>query len=69
MHKRPRVIVAPCPDCEWEIPLGTEPEEGQRTTCPKCGADLEIVDLDPPELDWALDGVEPDWDPDEEEWD
>jgi uncharacterized paraquat-inducible protein A len=70
MHKRARMAVASCPDCEWEVYLGAQPKEGQRVTCPSCKAALEVVDLDPPELDWAFDGFEPDWDPDdEEEWD
>jgi alpha-aminoadipate carrier protein LysW len=69
MNKRTRIAVAPCPDCEWEIRLGTQPEEGQKVACPKCGAELEIIDLDPPELDWVDDGFEPDWDPNEDGWD
>jgi lysine biosynthesis protein LysW len=69
MHKRTRTVVAPCPDCEWEIHLGAQPEEGQKITCPKCGVELEIVDMDPPELDWVDDGSELDWDPNEDGWD
>lgn len=30
-----------------------EPVEGQRLTCPRCRARLEVVSLEPPELDWA----------------
>ncbi len=69
MHRRTSMLVAPCPDCEWEIYLGAQPREGQKVTCPDCGAELQVIDLDPPELDWAFDGFEPDWDPDEEAWD
>lgn len=71
MNKRVKTAMAACPDCDWEVYLGPRPREGQRVSCPNCRAALEVIDLDPPELDWAFDGVDPDWDPDddEEEWD
>jgi lysine biosynthesis protein LysW len=38
---------------------------GQPVLCESCGADLEVVDLNPPELDWAGDlpdeDLEEDW--------
>jgi hypothetical protein len=30
---------------------------------------LEIISLQPLELDWASSALEVDWDPDEEDWD
>jgi hypothetical protein len=30
---------------------------------------LEIINLEPPELDWVFDDLEPDWEPDDEDWD
>ena len=38
-------------------------------TCINCGAYLEIINLKPLELVWAFSDFEPDWDPDEKEWD
>jgi hypothetical protein len=60
---------APCPGCRAGVSLGPQPTEHQRFTCPHCGDYLEIINLAPLELDWAFDGFEPDWDPNEEEWD
>lgn len=54
-------VMATCPDCDEAVKLGPHPQRGQRVTCPECWADLEIIRLDPPELDFA--GEE------EEEWD
>lgn len=54
-----------CPDCDEEIRLGPTPKIGQRVTCPDCGAELEVIEVDPLELDWAYDGPEGEW---EEEW-
>jgi lysine biosynthesis protein LysW len=41
-----------CPECGFLLEVG-EPVEGQRLTCPRCHARLEIVSLEPLELDWA----------------
>ena len=68
MSIQTRKMVASCPDCDEQIDLGPRPTEGQRLTCFNCGAQLEIINLEPPELDWAFSDFEPDWDPDEEEW-
>jgi lysine biosynthesis protein LysW len=47
------------------IYLGRRPWIGQPVTCESCGADLEVVDLNPLELDWAGDlpdeDLEEDW--------
>lgn len=67
MHKRTRVSVAICPDCEWEIFLGPQPRQGRKVTCLNCGAELELIDVEPLELDWDFSEFEPDWDPDDEE--
>jgi lysine biosynthesis protein LysW len=42
-----------CPDCGGKIMLGPKPRKGQWIACPHCNADLEIVSLNPLELDWA----------------
>jgi lysine biosynthesis protein LysW len=76
--------VALCPDCEEGINFGSRVRIGQRVTCPHCGADLEVIELTPLELDWVYedadweeeedddddDDSEDDWDDDEDEdWD
>jgi lysine biosynthesis protein LysW len=40
---------------------------GQAMTCPYCDAELEVIDLDPVELDWAYDEEWEDWDEEEED--
>jgi lysine biosynthesis protein LysW len=70
--------VALCPDCEEGINFGSRVRIGQRLSCPHCGADLEVVELSPIELDWAYedtdwedeDESDDDWDDDDEDgWD
>jgi lysine biosynthesis protein LysW len=42
-----------CPDCGGRIYLSRKPWQGQPTTCDYCDADLEVVGLNPPQVDWA----------------
>ena len=46
---------AECPQCGNEVSLGTQPKLGKLVECKECGAELEVVWLDPLELDWPLD--------------
>jgi len=43
--------MANCPECEAAIDVGDDIEEGQRLECPDCGAQLEVVNTNPLELD------------------
>lgn len=43
-----------CPECEYQFKLGFHPQIGQRVVCPKCKTNLEIINLSPLELDWAM---------------
>ena len=45
-----------CLDCDHEIDLTHQLTVGQRITCPNCGVELEIIKLEPLELDWVYDG-------------
>ncbi len=45
--------VAICPDCQSTIALPATPELWMRVTCPECGTQLEIIDDNPWELDYA----------------
>ena len=49
-------VVKFCMDCEREIDLGLSPKLKQRLTCPHCGVKLEIISINPVELDWVYDG-------------
>ncbi len=40
-----------CPECDEEVYVDAESEQGDIVSCDECGADLEIVGLDPIELD------------------
>ena len=51
-----------CPECDGRITLNPHAALGQKITCPHCDADLEVISLEPLELDWAYD-----WSWDEEE--
>jgi lysine biosynthesis protein LysW len=46
--------IAYCPDCDATLRLKTV-RLGQQITCRECGTILEIVELNPVELDWAFD--------------
>jgi alpha-aminoadipate/glutamate carrier protein LysW len=40
-----------CPECDEEVYVDAESEQGDVVTCDECGIDLEVVGLDPVELD------------------
>lgn len=64
------MAIAFCPDCEEPIHLSLQPKVGQRITCRRCGAELEVIETSPLELDWAYDGPVEDWDEEEDDdWD
>lgn len=42
-----------CPDCSARIYLGQKPWVGQPVTCDYCESDFEVVQVNPPRLDWA----------------
>ncbi len=49
-----------CPECAGEIVIGSDVLTGEIIQCPECGAELEVISLDPPVLDLAPE-VEEDW--------
>ncbi len=51
-----------CPECEAEVHVDTDADKGDIMTCEDCGSELELVGLDPVELDIVEDD-----DADEEE--
>jgi alpha-aminoadipate carrier protein LysW len=40
-----------CPECSEDVYVDAESEQGDVISCDECGTDLEIVGLDPIELD------------------
>jgi alpha-aminoadipate carrier protein LysW len=52
------VPVGTCPDCEAEVHVGLDADKGETVTCDECGTQLEIVGLDPVELDIAEEDAE-----------
>ncbi len=46
---------AACASCGAKVNVGKNPELGQRFTCPSCDDAMEVVWLDPIELDWPID--------------
>ncbi|HEV3468309.1 MAG TPA: hypothetical protein VG148_03240 [Pyrinomonadaceae bacterium] len=47
-----------CPECEAEVHVDTDADKGDAVTCEECGTDLQIVGLDPVELDIVEDELE-----------
>jgi alpha-aminoadipate carrier protein LysW len=52
--------VASCPECGAEITLGEKVEKGEIVQCGDCGAELEVISVDPIELEVAPEEEE-DW--------
>jgi len=51
---------AVCPSCDEDIAIPIRVRPGQKIMCPECGAPLEVVDVDPVELDWYFEELEDD---------
>jgi alpha-aminoadipate carrier protein LysW len=47
------VPIASCPECDADIHVDEEVDKGELITCAECDAKLEVVGLDPIELDFA----------------
>jgi alpha-aminoadipate/glutamate carrier protein LysW len=56
-----------CPDCEADVHVDTDADKGDTLTCEECGTSLEVVGLDPVELDIVEDDEEDLGDEDEDE--
>ena len=59
-----------CPGCDQRIFLRKDPKVGDMVYCPNCEDQLEVVAIDPIELDWPWDEDEDEgseWDEEEEE--
>ena len=54
-----------CPECDADVHVDTDADKGDILSCEECGTDLEVVGLDPVELDIVEEGVDEDEDEDE----
>lgn len=52
--------LAECPECAAEVTLPDDVMENEIVQCAECGMELEVVNLDPPKLDFAPEEEE-DW--------
>jgi len=48
--------IAFCLDCERKIEIGSTVSAGDKIKCAYCGVKLEIINLEPLELDWVYEG-------------
>ncbi len=56
-----------CPDCEADVHVDMDTDKGDTVSCDDCGTQLEVVGLDPVELD-IVDEDEDDSDDEEEDF-
>ena len=54
-----------CPECDADVHVDTDADKGDVVSCEECGTDLEVVGLDPVELDIVEEEFEDDDDDDE----
>ena len=57
-----------CPECDADVHVDTDADKGDIVSCEECGTDLEIVGLDPVELDIVEEDDYGDEDEEEEEY-
>jgi lysine biosynthesis protein LysW len=55
------VPLATCPECDSDIHVDEEMDKGDHVRCDDCEAKLEVVGLDPIELDLADDSGDDDY--------
>ena len=49
-----------CPECDAAVAIPDDAMENELVSCPECGTELEIMNLEPVELELAPE-VEEDW--------
>ncbi len=59
-EKMATATVATCPECGADVTLGVKVEKGEIVQCGDCGAELEVIKLEPLELVLAPEEEE-DW--------
>ena len=56
-HRTRKPLVSRCAECDSRIFFDKTPDLGHIVTCRECGTKLEVIYLDPIELDWAEEGA------------
>jgi alpha-aminoadipate carrier protein LysW len=46
-----KVPTGTCPECDADVHVDTDADKGDVVACEECGTELEVVGLDPVELD------------------
>ncbi|HMN27931.1 MAG TPA: hypothetical protein PKE45_07225 [Caldilineaceae bacterium] len=59
------MATATCIECDEEIAISGRPRLGMKVVCAHCGAQLEVVNLAPLEVDWAYEDDDED---DDDTW-
>jgi len=60
------VPLAVCPECEAEIHVEEDLDKGDSLRCIECESRLEVVGLDPVELDLVVEDADDDFDDDDD---
>ena len=50
-----------CPECKEDVQVDEDTDKGDIVECENCDTTLEVVGLDPIELDVAVEDEEEDW--------
>jgi alpha-aminoadipate/glutamate carrier protein LysW len=58
---------ANCPECDEEVYVDADSEQGDTVTCDECGSTLTVVGLDPIELDLREEDDSEDYDDGEDD--
>jgi lysine biosynthesis protein LysW len=53
VKEQKEMAFAYCPDCAARIYLGRKPWLGQPASCDQCDASLEVVRINPPQVEWV----------------
>jgi alpha-aminoadipate carrier protein LysW len=53
-------MTATCPECDADVAIPADAMENELISCPDCGSELEIISLNPVQLELAPE-VEEDW--------
>jgi hypothetical protein len=56
-----------CLDCGSRIYLGAKPWKGQPVFCERCDADMEVIRVNPLELDWTDNLIDEEPEPEQEQ--
>lgn len=58
--------IGTCPECSADVHVDVEADKGEVVSCDECGVDLEVVGLDPVELDIVEEDMD-DYDDDDDD--